>query len=78
MGVLPSRHLKEWCEQPRAGELGMDRPPLMIMRTIAHSVVSALDKNGGKGGGAATWRSRENHVGTDRQRPILCDVTAMG
>ena len=62
MEILPSRHLNDLGEQLRVGGLKMDAPPLMIMRTITHSVGTALDKNGGKEEGTATWWSREHHV----------------
>ena len=62
MGGLPSRHLNKHCEWTRVEGLkdwGGDAPPLMIMRTITHSTVCALDKNGG----TEEALPREDHVG---------------
>ena len=62
VGGLPSRHLNEHCERTRAeGSKGWggDTPPLMIMRTITHSTVYALGKNGG----TEEALPREDHVG---------------
>ena len=58
MGRLPSRHLGELCELAGWRTSGGHTPPLMIMRTITHTIVSALGKNGGTGAAPP----REGHV----------------
>jgi hypothetical protein len=58
MGGVPSRHLRGLCELAGWRTSGGYAPPLMIMRTITHAVVSVLGKDPGQerwdGRGAAT------------------------
>jgi hypothetical protein len=68
MGGVPSRHLRGLCELAGWGTSGGYAPPLMIMRTITHAVVSVLGKNGG----TEEALPREGHV---RCGWGMCDVT---